>query len=253
MSSQREFPKSASKSPVLNWSLSWNRESAFVNGAFAKWSREQGAGLLAGMRILAVLVCAVSLEWHLAPLAIAGGAPLPVLAPVVACIVLTGSYKRMLWACVVAGLLHDAFSPSMPFGSSGLIYLLAGVLAREFCDGRSRCTPSEEFLVGAMVTGTVMLLGHGILAATGVTGSVATGVLVRRVLGSAFVAALVMVPLLRVANVLAGIFLARACRLFGGLLALLAAWALRHLNFADRPVHHYPDHDYPDHPVPAGS
>ena len=253
MSSQRVFPKSVSKSPVLNWSLSWNRESAFVNGRFAKWSWEQGGGLLAGVRILAVLLCAVSLEWHLAPLAVAGGAPLPILASVVACIVLTGSYKRMLWACVVAGLLHDSFSPAMPFGSSGLVYLLAGVLAREFRDGRGRCTPSEEFLVGAMVTGTVLLLGHGILAATGVAGSVATGVLVRRVLGSAFVAALIMVPLLRVANVLVGNLLLRVSGLLGGLLALLAAWALRHLNFTDRPVHHYPDHDFPDHPVPAGS
>lgn len=221
------------KFPLWGLARSWNRQPQMVDGRFAPVGRQLGIEALAGLRVLFALVFAMSLEWHLAPLAFAGQAPVPFVAPVVVCYVLTSSYGRMVLAAVLAGLLRDAFSPAMPLGCSSLLFLLAAVIGRELCEKTRRDGMADQLLVGLLVPGLVGLFGHLVLTASGVAGSAVFGDVVRRILGGAFMAAVVMTPLLRVAKVMGG----RASRLAAVLLAMgmtwLANWTLRHVNLPE--------------------
>ena len=234
MSSQPSLTAATPRIPVVGCSVSLNRESMFLNGELSRWLGRCGEELLAGVRIVAALLLAVAAEWHFAPLGFAGGAPLPLLASVVACYALTSSFGRLSFACVVAGVLRDAHSPGMPFGASGLIFLLVAAGVREICDRRGRCTPSEELVAGMLLAGGITLLGHGVLLSTSLQGTVEAGVLPRRVIVSAFAAGLAFVPLLRVAKVLAGRLIRWSAVLACGLAALLASWMMQRFNVPSR-------------------
>lgn len=230
----------ANRTPILSLGWSLNHQSWLLDGRFVRFTNCLWTEGMAGLRIILALVGAMALEWHLAPLGFAGQAPVPVVASVVACYVLTSSYGRMVFACLVAGLLRDAFSPTLLLGCSSLFYLVAAVVACELRDEvRSGCM-AEQVLTGLLVAGTVVFLGHIVLVSSGVSGSVGIGEVLSRGLGSAFVAALVLTPLLRVAKPLGGYCLRRSMRLLGAGVALVLAWGLRHLNAADRPVGDYP-------------
>jgi hypothetical protein len=216
----------------LAWS--WNRQPWVADGRLARVGKQAGIEALAGLRILLALSLAMSFEWHLAPLAFAGQAPVPFVVPVVVCYVLTSTYGRMLFAAMLAGLLHDAFSPSMPLGCSSLFFLLAAAVGRELCENTRREGMVDQLLVGLLVPVLVGLANHLVLAASGVAGSASAGEVVRRVLGTAFMAAVVMTPLLRVAKVLGGRAARWAAVLFLMGLAWLADWTLRHVNLPER-------------------
>lgn len=229
------------KFPLWGLAWSWNRQPQMADGRFAQVGRQIGIEALAGLRVLFALAFAMSLEWHLAPLAFAGQAPVPFVAPVVACYVLTSSYGRMVVAAVLAGLLRDAFSPAMPLGCSSLFFLLAAVIGRELCEKTRRDGMTDQLLVGLLVPVLVGLLGHLVLVSSGVAGSAAFGEVVRRILGGAFAAAVVTTPLLRVAKILGG----RAARLAAVLLALgltwLANWTLRHVKLPESAASRLPE------------
>lgn len=230
----------ANRTPILSLGWSLNHQSWLLDGRFVRFTNCLWTEGLAGLRIILVLACAMALEWHLAPLGIAGQAPVPVVASVVACYVLTSSYGRMVFACLAAGLFRDAFSSALPMGCSSLFFLLAAVVARELRDEVHGGRMAEQVLTGLLVAGTVVFLGHIVLVSSGVSGSAGIGEVLSRGLGGAFVAALVLTPLLRVAKILGGRGLRQSLRLLGAGTALLLAWGLRHLNAADRPVSDYP-------------
>lgn len=236
---------SAVKYPLAGLAWSWRRQSWTVDGRFAQFGRRAGAEAWAGLRMVLAFAAAMSLEWHLAPLAVAGQAPVPIVAPLVACYVLTGSYGRMVAACVLAGLLRDAFSPSLPLGCSSLFFLLAAVVGRELCERSRRGAMADQILVGLLVPGLVGVLGHLVLVSSGVAGSAVPGEVVRRLLGGTFVAALVSMPLVRVAQILGG----RALRAGTVLLALgtawLAAWTLRHARLPEAAASRLPESALP--------
>ncbi len=230
----------------MNWSL--NEQSWFLNGRFAQFSHRLWSETLASVRIVVALLCAMTLEWYLAPLGFAGQAPVPVVASVVACYVLTSSYGRMVVACVAAGLIHDAFMPVVPLGCSGLIYLAAAVVGRELRDEERGGGIAEQVLVSLLIAGAMVLLSHVMLVVSGVSGSASLGEVLRRVLGSALVAAFLVVPLARVAKVAAGRCFQFGLRLSGLGAARLGAWVLRHLNLPERQFPRMPQHPLPAEP-----
>lgn len=234
--------------PALGLGWSFHHQPWSMNGRLAHVSQQLWTEALASLRIVVALLCAMSLEWHLAPLGFAGQAPVPVVASVVACYVLTSSYGRMVVACIVAGLLRDAFMPVVPLGCSSLIFLAAAVVGRELRDEERGGGLAEQVLVSLLVTGAIVLLGHVMLAVSGISGSAPLGDVLRRVLGSALMAAFVVVPLARVAKIAAGRCFQRGLRLAGLGANWLGAWILRHLNLPERQFPRLPQHPLPVEP-----
>jgi hypothetical protein len=191
-----------------------------VNGRYLMEAGKLGLQLLAGLRMLVVLVCAAGLELRLPGVPFAVGAPFPLLASVAAVYVLTSTYPRALACAILAGLLHDLHSPSVPFGSTALILLGCVVLAREFLNRGGRRVPGHEYLVGGFVTLVSMLAGHIVLAISYPNGEAATSVVLGRAFVCAVVAAVVFVPLLRPTKLLVG----RVIAWLGGLATALLCW-----------------------------
>jgi hypothetical protein len=219
----------SSEAPLVSFHWSWNAESWFVDGRFSRLALAFGREVWALFRIALAMAVAVSLERHLPSLRAAGNGPLPVVVAVLGCYVVSSSYGRMLSACVVAGLFRDAFSTTVPLGTTSLLFVLVAVVVRELVKGRVRL--SDEMLAGVLLVGVTGLLGHVAMVATGVGGQTQVSVLATRILGSAFVGGVVLVPMLLPVKTLAGRGLDLGVRLAGAGTAALLAWMLSHLNF----------------------
>jgi hypothetical protein len=222
MSSPEQYPNLSlpAASPVWSLTVSWNPRSGLVNGHYLRLVGDAGVQLLAGCRMLAALVAAAALELALPGVPFLGGAPWPLLASVTAVFVLSSSYPRLLTCALLAGLLHDLHSPSVPFGSTALIMLTCATLAREFLDRGGRGIVGHQYMVGGFMTVVSMVAGHVVLAASFPHGEASFPFVLGRAFGSGLVAAVAVVPVLVPLKFAAG----RLAAWLGGMATAFLCW-----------------------------
>ena len=143
---------------------------------------------MSSFRITLLLLIGTSLQTLLPGLVVLGSDRWPILLGLVLCISLKSDRARVLYAGLLAGLLHDAFSPA-PLGVSIPFFLLIsfGVIAvREEVFGDQIITYAVLGLLGALCKTLYFTL---VFAATGLR-PVGAGSFVLSLLGSLLLGAI---------------------------------------------------------------
>ncbi|MFA7257385.1 MAG: hypothetical protein WC047_07430 [Kiritimatiellales bacterium] len=143
--------------------------------------------------ITLLLAGGAMLQTVLKPWGAFGGLEMPFLTGLVICIALHADYKRVLYAAVLAGLLHDAFCPA-PLGLSIPFFIALATVINWIRDEIFGDLPATYIVLGA-VAGIFETFYYAVVFSLCGLRPVPPGLLALRLVGG-IIAGAVVVPLI---------------------------------------------------------
>ena len=142
--------------------------------------------------ITVLLTIGVLLQTVLKPLGVFGALEFPILTGLIICIALHTDRSQMLYAAVLAGLLHDAFCPA-PLGLSIPFFITLSMAVNRIRDEVFADLPTTYVLLGAAAAVFETVYYAVIFSLSGLR-PVSPGLLAMRLIGG-LLAGAVIVPL----------------------------------------------------------